>query len=130
MSLLTIGHNGLAGTTIHLVGEFLGKISGQDTRLFQIDLHTLKAKFECGLDVINDNITGHISHQLGGIQFIVGAVRLEDCRLLFQGKVGIRKGGINVLFEKIQDLIVGNHTRVGKFDAISGVMLAAEAASD
>jgi hypothetical protein len=104
----------LARSTIDLACEFFRQIIRQNTLVCKIDLHALKAQIKCRLNVINDNALGHIPQQLGTVQFIIRTRRLENLILLFEGKVGVRKAGVNVLFEQVQHLIVRNDTRIGK----------------
>ena len=108
------GSHGFTRASVDLVREFGGKVVGQDAGFFEIYLHALKAQFEGSLNVIDNDIVRDIAHQFRGIQFIVGTIGLEDFGLFLEGKVGIFKGRVNVLFEKIQDFIVGNNSGIGK----------------
>ena len=109
-------HHGSATHCFSLhTSELLGQTVGQRSIfLFKIDLHTLKAQIVGGVNVIDDNSLGHVPHQFGGVEFIVGSWRLDDLGLFLFGKVLVGIGWVDVLLVQIQDLVVGNDTGVGK----------------
>ena len=66
------------------------------------------------MDFVDHNSFRHIPQKFGRVQFVVGSVRLDDLGLIFQRKVGVMVGGIDVLDVEIENLVVRNDARVGK----------------
>ena len=97
--------------TPELGGERIGKLA---VLLRQVLLHSLEAKIASCLDIIDHNTLGHIAHQLGGVQLIVGTARLDYLGLLLNREVGVSVGRVNVLLVQIQNLIVRDNAGVGE----------------
>lgn len=84
-------------------------------RKTEVLLHTLKDTHNRFLDRRNNNTNLFTSlHQLGCIQFVITTSSSQNLGLLLQRKVLVLEGRINVLGVQIQNLIMGDYTRVGK----------------
>ena len=89
--------------------ERIGKLAV--VLLRQVFLHSLEAKIASGLDVIDHNTLGHIAHELGGVQLIVGTARLDCLGLLLDREVGVSVGRVDALLVQVQNLIVRDNAR-------------------
>ena len=90
------------------------QVVGKDTRLFEIDLHSLEALFEGGLDIVDFHSFRHVAKKFGSIELVVRTVSLENLGLFLQGEVLVFERRVNVFFVKIQHFVVGNDPGVGE----------------
>lgn len=86
----------------------------EPSHLCEINLHSLKAQVVRLVDFIDFNSLGHVTHEFGGVEFIVGAGSLDDFGLFLNGKIFVGISGVNVFLVQIQHLVVGNDSRIGK----------------
>lgn len=66
------------------------------------------------MDIVDLDSLWHVTNQLGGIKFVVRSRSLDDLGLFLNSEILVGVSWVNVLRVQVEDLVVGDDTRVGE----------------